>query len=286
METNRRVSPVVAALLVAVVLLASSSVYLGIMAAQKSTGNTGPNSTVPNVVVTRLPASNGVEGSSQTSTDPPSDSITVTGSSQLSYTPNEALLGVSVVTEAATAAQATSSNAATMVGVIKALNQIGISNSSIQTQGFSLNPDYSSSYGSNSVPDIIGYTVTNSLMVNLTAGSATQLGLTAGQAIDTSVAAGANQVNLQFAATNSLLTQLNDQALRQSVSSATEQAQVIANSLGVSVSGVISAVQGTSSYYEQSYPVVYAKAALDTTTPIMPGTQTVYASVTVVYAIG
>jgi uncharacterized protein YggE len=284
MSASGRVSPIVACLVVAVIILASSAVYLGYMV--RSSGNTGSSSASSNVVITHPTNAGSLASSSATSSDPPSNSITVTGTSQVSYTPNEALLDVSVVTEAATAQAATGSNAGAVANVIKALNQIGVGNSSIQTQGFSLDPDYANNYGGTSVPQILGYTVTNTLMVNLTSGSATQLGLMAGKAIDTSVSAGANQVSLQFAATNSMLAHLNDQALRQAVSSASEQAQVIASSLGVSVTGVTSAVQG--GYYSQTYYPVYtalAAAAPATTTPIVPGTQTASATVTVIYAI-
>lgn len=152
-------------------------------------------------------------GSSQISADSPANSVTVTGSGQVSYTPNEALLDLSVVTEAATASNATRSKAAAIASVLRALEAIGVSNSSIQTRGYTLYTDYSNTYSSTSVPQILAYAVTNSLTMNLTEGSPTQLGLKVGQAIDASVSAGANQVNLQFTASNALLGQLNNQAL-------------------------------------------------------------------------
>src|SRR6267378_2108342 len=95
--------------------------------------------------------------------NPVPNSILVSGSGAVSYIPNEALIRVGAVTENKSAIDATSSNAAVTSKVIKALNAAGVSNSSIQTQGYNLNVDYSSCYNNSTcVPQIIGYTVTNS----------------------------------------------------------------------------------------------------------------------------
>ena len=131
--------------------------------------------------------------------------------------------------------------------------RIGVSNSSIETQGYSLSANYANCYSS-CVPSITGYTVTNGLQVNITSSSPSQLGLQAGRVIDTSVGAGTNQISLSFVETNSALATLTNRALQQAVTSAYDQAQVIAGSLGVSTTGVISASEGTSytPYYGQT----------------------------------
>ena len=72
----------------------------------------------------------------QTSGGTAANSITVSGVGQVSYSPNEALVSVSVITSATTAEGATTSNAEATTKVIKALNSIGIDNSSMQTQGY------------------------------------------------------------------------------------------------------------------------------------------------------
>lgn len=126
--------------------------------------------------------------------------------------------------------------------------------------------------------------MTNALLVNLTSSSAAQLGQKAGQAIDTAVAAGANQVLLQFTASNSLMSSLNSVAPQGAVASAADQAHVIADSLGVNVTGVISAVEG----YSQSYypmPTKSIAAVGSVTAPLIPGTEYESASVTIVYSI-
>ncbi len=292
MRTSRRgtTSITVAALAVAVLVLASSTAYFAFFYPRPAQGNAGGGSG-NNQAMVKVPAAIGSSGGTSsgqvTATDPPANSITVSGTGQVSYIPNEALVGVSVVTNAATAGEATTSNAATTTKVIKALNSIGVDNSSIQTQGFTLYPNYANNYGSITPQAITSFTVTNSLLVNLTSSSATKLGLKAGQAIDTSVAAGANQISLTFAATSSLLAQISNEELQQAVASAAGQAQTIARSLENTISGVISAVQGYS-YNSPSYPYYsFAPAAVLSTaaTPIIPGTQTGSATVTVVYSI-
>lgn len=250
-------------LLVLVVILASSTVYMAFIAYQPN-----PRASAQNVT-------------SSSSTN----SITATGVGQVSYTPNEALIQVSIENQNSSAVVATSSNAATVVSVIKALNGIGISNSSIQTQGYNLSPDYSNCYSGLCVPQITGYTVTNSIQVNVTSSDPTRLGLNAGNVIDTAVGAGANSVSLSFAASQSVMNQLTGQALQDAISSASSQAHVIADSLGVSITGVISSTQSSSGYPQPLYGMTYASSTTNVSTPIVPGTQTLSESVVVVYSI-
>jgi uncharacterized protein len=274
-----QISTAIVALLVVVVLLASSTLYLTLLVSQKSTNSTtggAPQQTL------HLALSNGAGASSQTVISS-SNSITVVGTGQSSYTPNEALIQVSVQTDNTTAVAATSSNAQDVVNVIKALNGIGIANSSIQTQGYSLSANYANCYSS-CVPQIIGYTVTNSLQVNITSNSPTELGLNLGQVIDTSVKAGANGISLYFGASNAILNQTTNEALQNAVSSADSQAHAIASSLGVSITGVISATEGSPYYPQPSYGLYAAAAITSVQTPIMPGTQTVSETVQVVYS--
>jgi len=277
----------VAALAVVIVILAASTAYLGYLTLQSgsktSNGGLATGSAYP------APSSNGLAATGSTGDSTPGNSISVSGAAQMSYTPNEALLSVSVVASNKTAVATTQTDAAITGRVIKALNAAGISNSSIQTAGYSLYPNYSNCNYGGCVPSILSFTVTNSILVNLTSSDPHQLGMATGRAIDTAVGAGANQVSLQFAATASLLSSLNTQVLQQAIASASAQAKVIAAALGVSISGVISATEGSSySPYQQGLYGTFAApvASLNTqVTPIMPGTQTDYASVQVVYSI-
>ena len=286
MDTNKRTAgiPIVAALIVVIAVLATSTVYFAFLA--KPGSSTSPDTfktySVPyagNVIP--LASGSDVQTGVASST---SNTITVGGTGGVSYIPNEALVSVSVVTNNNTAEEATSSDAAATVSVIKALNGMGISNSSIETQGYSLSVNYANCYSS-CIPQIIGYSVTNNLQVNITSSVPSQLGVEAGRVIDTAVAAGANQISLSFSETNSVLTGLTNGALQQAVASAYGQAQIMASSLGVKITGVVSASEGSSST-PQYYVSPVREAVLTASTPIMPGTQSMTVSVQVVYAIG
>ena len=285
MATARGISPVVTGLLVVIIGLASTTAYLGFLQLQPNSNGNIDSTLGGNILVSRLPGVGLGASAVQTSSGTVVHSITVGGTGQVRYSPNEALVSVSIVTIGSTAEEATARSATATTKVIRALNSIEIDNASIQTQGYYLSPNFANNYGNGVPPAITGYTVTNSLMVNITSGSATQLGSKAGQAIDTAVLAGANQISLQFAASSSLLSRINNLALQAAVESAAAQAQVISSSLHVNITGVISAVQGYSPYYSQSpnYHSDLSVAALPT--PLIPGTQSNTVSITVVYSI-
>jgi uncharacterized protein YggE len=225
--------------------------------------------------------------------DPIPNSIAVSGSGSVSYIPNEALIRVGAVTENKSAIDATTSNAAVTLKVIKALNSAGISNSSIQTQGYNLNVDYSNCYNTPlCIPQIIGYTVTNNMLVNLTSTVPSQLGSQVGGVIDAAVGAGANQISLSFSETNSALSALTTSAIQHALTTASSKAKVIASSLGVTITGVISATDnsnGGPQYYYNNFSygaAVPAVTVLGTvSTPIIPGSQSFTVSVQVVYSI-
>jgi uncharacterized protein YggE len=221
--------------------------------------------------------------------DPVPNSILVSGSGAVSYIPNEALIRVGAVTENKSAIDATSSNAAVTSKVIKALNAAGVSNSSIQTQGYNLNVDYSNCNYSTCVPQIMGYTVTNILLVNLTSSNPSQLGSQVGNVIDSAVGAGANQINLSFGETNSALSTLTNAALQHALATASSKARVIASSLGVSITGVISASDSSNSgaqyYYGNAYGLSAGAVVPSMSTTIIPGSQSFTVNVQVVYSI-
>lgn len=279
---SKRVTTAIAVLLVLVVALASSAAYFAYRASVV-TPAAGSGSS---------PSLNGrafavLAGGQQAAVSSPPNSISVSGTGAATYIPNEALIRLSTVTVDKSAVDATSSNAATTLKVIKALNGAGVSNNSIQSQGYDLSVDYSNCYnGQPCIPQIIGYRVTNNLLVNITSGDPKQLGLQAGIAIDTAVGAGANQISLSFSETNSGLATLTNTALQQAIAAASSKAKTMASSLGVTITGVISASEGSASVYSPQYygvPAVQGIAA--GSTPILPGSQSFTVTVQVLYGI-
>jgi uncharacterized protein len=218
--------------------------------------------------------------------------IVVSGTGTVTYIPDEAIVTIGVITENVTVAAASSANAALATGIVKSLNGLGISNNSIQTQQFSISPNYNYNGNDNDNPQmIVGYTVTDTLAVNVTAGgcsgcSILTLGERASQVIDAATAAGANQVSFGFALSNQLAQQLEKQALQQAVADASTQASTIAGAMGVSITGVIQATDTGESLQQSSNG--FATAGVQSSvssTPILPGTSTISQSVEIVYGI-
>ena len=287
---RKGVAAATSALVVVSLALASTTAYFAYRT--YSTPSTGYSNYGGSSILSPGTAAAVLAGAGQAA-DPIPNSIAVSGSGSVSYIPNEALIRVGAVTENKSAIDATSSNAAVTSKVIKALNAAGVSNSSIQTQGYNLNVDYSSCYNNPTcIPQILGYTVTNNLLVNLTSTDPGRLGSQVGNVIDSAVGAGANQVGLNFGETNSVLASLTSTALQHALATASSKAKVIASSLGVSITGVISATDnsnGGSQYYYNNFSYGAAAPAMivsgNVSTPIIPGSQSFTASVQVVYSI-
>jgi len=220
---------------------------------------------VSSVAITRPPAIS--SNSSKT--------IQVTGTATLSAAPDQALLYLAVETQASTATSATTKNAAAMTNVINALLSAGISNDSIQTTSYSLNPVYSNPVNQSVPPSIIGYDAVNAIQVTLSG-----LG-SVGKVLDQAISAGANQVQgITFTLSSKAMAALQKQALQLALQDADTQAKATAATLGVTIVGPISVTPG---YVFQ--PISYSRfsAAPQTPTPIQPGTLQVTATVQVTY---
>jgi uncharacterized protein len=201
------------------------------------------------------------------STDSPSSGgITVNGTGAATTTPDRAAFSFGVTTQAATATAALARNSDAIAKVIAALRSHGIAEADIQTQAVSLNPRTSDN------GEIVGYTASNSV-------SAQSAVAKAGETIDAAVGAGATDISGP-AFTTSDEASLYRQALRAAVADAKAKAQALASASGVSLGGVTSIVEGSSS------PIPFVdKAAAPTTTPVEPGTQRITATVTVTFAL-
>jgi uncharacterized protein YggE len=195
--------------------------------------------------------------------------ITVTGNGTVDATPDRASFDFGVQTQAATAAEALSRNAAQARAIVDALKKAGIDSSDIQTTQVSLWPQTSSNG-----TDITGYQASNSVQVTAALGKA-------GDLVDAAVRAGANNVdgpNLDTVDKSSLY----NKALKQALTDARGKAQAIAGATGLSITGVVKVTEGSS----EPTPIPYgvADAATTAAPPIEAGTQQIQASVTVTYS--
>lgn len=195
----------------------------------------------------------------------------VTGAQgEIKVAPDRANIHISVQTRASTAAAAAAENATKQKAVIDALRALGLRANEISTIGYTVNPEHR--YEPNREPVVIGYTVTNTLSVDVR--DLAQVG----RIIDTAISRGANMVtSLNFIASNT------DSARREAIALAVQRARLeadaAARAAGGTIGGLLELTVG--SYFPPPRPVEYAvrAAAQAADTPINPGDQTV--SVTV-----
>lgn len=200
-------------------------------------------------------------------------SIQASGSSTISgIQPDQVQLTVGVVTYANTAQAAASQNATQTNAVIAALNTTLGTNGTVQTIGYSLSPQYTGGNG-NTPPSISGYTATNTLQV-----TTSNLEL-AGPLIDAANQARANSISgPNYSLQNP--EPFTQQALTAAAKQALAHASAIAAGLKATTGAVISAEQSSG-----VAPVAYMAAAASSGTPILNGTVSVSASVTVTVAL-
>jgi uncharacterized protein YggE len=200
--------------------------------------------------------------------------ISVSGAGTVSMSPDIGWFTASVVTQAATAAQAEQQDNDAMAKVISALKSAGIADKDIQTVEFSLSPIYQDSKDPGKMPILAGYSLRHSIRV--TVNDVTTLG----KMLDLSISSGANDVSgVSFGLSDAKAQQAESQALDIAVKDANNRAKAIANAMGVNLVGPISVSIG---YY-------YAPVAMDlkggaTQAPIMPGQLEYTVNVQIAYA--
>ena len=193
------------------------------------------------------------------------ETVTASGVGTATAVPNEAQLSFGVESRAPTAKAAVAANADAMRQVINALRRAGARE--IATQWVSVYPVSRDDGG------IDGYSASNSVSAVSDVDDAAGL-------IDAAAEAGANQVSGPgLSSTNA--EELYRQALAEAVAEARERAQVLAKAAGRSLGEITSIVEGSG-----AMPLPYAeRAALDASTPIVPGEQETTATVSVTFSL-
>ncbi len=210
-----------------------------------------------------------------TTASPEQNLISVSGSASTSVIPDTASISLGVLTQAATAKEASDKNAASMNAVIGALKNLGLQDKDIQTSFLSVQPvyNYSSEGG---VPTIVGYSASNNVQIT------TMMLDKLGDILDKSTAAGANQVGgISFVISDEKQSQIRYGLLGEAVKDAQGKANKLAESLGVKITGV-----KTASISEVFPPIPFVSTfAEKAATPIQPGETKVTLSVDVAYII-
>jgi uncharacterized protein len=209
------------------------------------------------------------------STGTPEHTVTVTGTGDVSLAPDVAdvILGVAVTKP--TVAEAQSAAATSMTAVVASIKKNGVADKDIVTINISLGPVYDYS---NQTAKITGYQFANTVRVTVR-----NLG-TIAAVIDDSVAAGATSISGISFRLGSPKT-VEAQARQLAMNDARAKADALTSAAGVSIKGVASITETTST------PVTYYQAAdkasaSGASTPVQTGTTDVTVTVTVSYIIG
>jgi uncharacterized protein YggE len=206
--------------------------------------------------------------------------IRVTGEGEIEMTPDLGIVTLSVQTEAPTAADAQRQAAERLDKVVQALRGLNIAENKIRTTGLSIYPVYPPrpKEGNPAEPlKPVGYRASNSLRVE--APDPERIG----PVVDRALEAGANQVSdISFGVRDEDTPRLN--ALARAAANAQEKAGAIADALGLKLGPALSVTEGSVS--RPPAPVYRGIAAAEgAATPIMPGSLTITATVTVEFAL-
>lgn len=200
--------------------------------------------------------------------------ISVSSRGEVKVDPDRATIRISVQTKAPTAAAAAAENATKQKAVIDALRALGLGDKDISTSDYSVTPE--ERYEPNKEPTVIGYTVTNTLSVEVTS-----LKLV-GPVIDAALARGANMItSLQFSSSNT------EAARRQAITIAVQRARGDADAAAKAAGGSLGTllevtIGGYSSPPPRPFDMKVAATAMraQVETPIDPGEQIISADVT------
>ena len=177
--------------------------------------------------------------------------ILVTGEGKVTVKPDIVNINMGVQSQEASVADAMEKTSAAMADVMAILKTNNIADADIQTQQFSVYPQYSYDQTSGK-QNITGYNVTNTINVKLRDIN------TVGTIIDAVVAAGGNLTvinNVNFTVEDP--TQYYDDARQKAIDDANTKAQDIATSYGVTLGKPTYIVETSST----PYPIYYGNSA-------------------------
>ncbi len=164
------------------------------------------------MLVTTLIAPLTIHGQDSRATIDAIPQIAVLGRGEVKVSPDRATIQVSVQTRAPTAAAAAAENANKQEAVLTALRALGLGNDQLSTINYNVYPDQR--YEAGKEPVIVGYNVTNTILVDVR--KLNQVGAV----IDAALSHGANMItSLQFYASNT------EAARRSAIATAIEKAR-------------------------------------------------------------
>lgn len=208
----------------------------------------------------------------QTLPDSSSPIITVSANGEVKAVPDRGHLVLSVQTRSGSAAVAAEENAAKQTAVIAALRSFGLTASQISTRTYTITPETRNDTGTRT-PRVVSYLVSNSLQVEIS-----DLAMI-GKIIDSSLSHGASQVSsINFFESNA------DALYRDALTSAVINAKAEATVMAAAAGGRLGRLLEMSSYGARTQTPLFENVRMaafsPAETPILPGQNTIQASVT------
>jgi len=200
--------------------------------------------------------------------------ITITGHGEAHAQPDTAMLSAGVSADAPTAAAALAAGNRDMQAVLATLKKMGVPDRNIQTQNFSVNPQYATQAGQGM--HVTGYQVSNQVEVRLE--DVTKLG----GMLDALVTAGTNRINgIRFSIHDAAALLI--EARGKAVADARNKADTFAKAAGVTLGSILS-IRETGN--ETPRPVFAAPMLVRSgDVPIALGTDSIGADVTITWEI-
>jgi uncharacterized protein YggE len=227
----------------------------------------------------------------------PPSTVSTSGTATTEVRPDQLSVTVGVETNSTTAQEAVILNANLTTQLVAAVRGLGINEDQIETSSYSLSPIYEYILppqpcieiyppppGCETRQEIIGYRASNTVTVTLDVTAE----LNAGQVIDAAIGAGANRVDgIVFFISQDRQQQIRDTLIRDAIASARQRANIAAEALGMTISGVQSATLNPIDFPVYSVDLREGAAAqaesVSAPTPILPGQQEVSTTVSVVF---
>ena len=193
--------------------------------------------------------------------------IVVVGHGEIKVSPDRATIQVSVQTRASTAAAASAENANKQQAVLSALRALGLGNDQLSTVNYNVYPEQQ--YEQGKEPAIIGYNVTNTILVEVRKLSQV------GPVIDAALSHGANMISsLQFFSSNTEAARRS--AIAQAIDKARADAQAAAQAAHGSLGSLLEiSVNAFSAPPPRPMVMFKTATAAQADTPINPGEDTV-----------
>jgi uncharacterized protein len=227
----------------------------------------------------------------------PPSTVSSSGTATTEVRPDQLSVTVGVETNSTTAQEAVILNANLTTQLVAAVRGLGINEDQIETSSYSLSPIYEYIVppqpcieiyppppGCETRQEIIGYRASNTVTVTLDVTAE----LNAGQVIDAAIGGGANRVDgIVFFLSPDTQQQIRDTLIRDAIANARQRANIAAEALAMTISGVQSATLNPIDFPVYSMDLREGAAAqaesVSAPTPILPGEQEVSTTVSVVF---